>query len=564
MKLRVFWEDRETGQRALLAGFLALVTVVVFVPSLFNGFTNWDDPIYVTGNEAIRTLSAASVKNIFTSFHYGAYKPVVFLSFAVDYYFFRLEPMGYHAVNLFVHLLSVLLVFRLLLLIKAGTAVAFLTALLFAVHPLRVESVAWITERKDVLYAFFFLLSLVCYGIFRQTRRAGFYALSLGSFLLSLLSKPMALMLPLILWAWERAAGGGSRSKTARRIPPFFIVLAAVLLVNFFAHESSTDKQSVTAFGFPDNLLMTAYAVFFYLKKIFFPLNLSCLYSYPQKIQGFLPPVYFLSLAGAAGLAFVLAKIRKRSPGIFLGFMFFLAALVPVLPLALKSSVTLADRYTYVASIGIFYIVAEIAARLYGRSRGWRAVIVIALAAVVLTLSFLTRERIRVWKNSVVLWTDAIRKNPYRTEPYVFRGLAFFDQGQAGEALMDYDTAIGMNPRLAEAHVLKGNVYLSERQAAKARESYNRAVEISPEYALAYYNRANSYFDQGLWKEAIADYEKALDINPEYAKALYNRGMAYLQEREYEKALLDLRKALSLGMEVDQAMLSWLEEQTKK
>ena len=346
------------------AVLILAITFMAFTPCLKNGFVNeWDDDLYVRGNADIQHLSVQTTARVFSSFYAATYLPVTMLSYMLDHQLGGLDPFGYHLTNLIFHLLNCLLVFWLVGMLSRNILVSFITALLFGVHPLHVESVAWISERKDVLYAAFFLLSMISYCYYLKTRKRGrSYWLAVVFFALSLLSKAMAITMPLLLLLTDYLSGRPRERGVATDKIPFFSLALCVGLVGFFGQVPAMRTGHVLSFF--EKCLCPSYACLFYLGKILWPTKLSCYYPFTG-IKDL--PVYLFSLGGWLALLVLTLRSATRTRKVVFGVFFFLITLLPVLQFVQMGLAIVADRYVYLASLGIFYLIAEGIVWAYGK-----------------------------------------------------------------------------------------------------------------------------------------------------------------------------------------------------
>ena len=281
---------------------ILIISLPAFLPCLKNGFV-WDDRQYLIENSAVQALSFKNVTRIFTSFTEGNYHPVTFLSYLLEFHFFKLNPAGYHLINLILHLFNSLLVFWLFMLLTRSSAVSFITSILFAIHPLHVESVAWVSGRKDVLYAFFFITAIISYLYYLKKRKGNaFYLLSLFLFILSVLSKSMAVSLPLVLFLIDYLSGR-KFDKTALLDKVPFFVLSIVFAVIGFVSQYTGGAVRQEPLVLYDSILNACYAVVFYLNKALAPVKLACFYPYPGKIEK------LISFLGLCMILFILIKL---------------------------------------------------------------------------------------------------------------------------------------------------------------------------------------------------------------------------------------------------------------
>jgi tetratricopeptide (TPR) repeat protein len=487
---------------ALLA--VVLLTLVSLYPTVKNGFVNWDDAPYVIENEAITHLTPVHVARIFSTFYVGAYVPLTALSFAIEFHFFGLDPRVFHVTNLILHLINCLLVFFLVFRLGGGRAAAFITALLFGVHPLHVESVAWITERKDLLYGLFFLTAGLAYLAYAVRRNLSAYVAALLLFILACLAKPTAAVFPFILLTFDFFLKRRFRTGSFLEKVPFFLVSGAAVVTAYLAQRSTGAFASGSAAGLPVTLFRSANYLFFYLFKTVLPLKLSCLY--PEPRWWFAPFI-------VAGLTVLVIWSLRRTRVIAFGGLFLLVGLSPMLQLV-RVGQPLADRYAYLALIGPFFIGGHYLAQVFRRT-GWPARIIgtAALVSILAVLAFLSNRQARVWKDGITLWSSAIANYPGQPLAYNNRGNAYCYQGDNRRALSDYD----------------------------------RAVAIRPDYADAYNNRGNAWRGLNEYDRALADYTQALRFDPRLADAYYNRAVVRFLKKDYAAVLRDLKSYEALG-----------------
>jgi len=502
-----------------------VITFISFFPSLKNGFVNFDDHQYVTENRMIMDLSWGNIKTIFKTFYMGHYHPLTLLSYGLEYQSFQLNPSGYHTTNLILHLSNSLLVFWLIGLLRGSLLTSFIVALLFGIHPLHVESVAWISERKDVLYSFFFLGSMISYLYFRRARRTMYYYLSLFLFILSLLSKSMAVTLPLVLFLCDYLQNQKLDKKPLIEKIPFLFIALVFGIIALFAQGPSRTVGQNTSLSFFENIFIFSNVLVSYLSKLFLPIKLSALYSPLNEISRPWQYVHLSSIVGFLTVGIILGKYNKK---VTIGTLLSFITILPVLPLKI-----VADRYTYIPSLGIFLIIGEGFSWLYDwkieYSKIVKTFLFIVLIGVIGALSFLTWERCRVWKDSISLWNDVLRNNPNILIAYIDRGTAFLNKREYDRAISDYNWALGMNPsdeKVSSVYNNRGNAYAGKGLYDQALSDFSKALEMNPKYEVAYSNRGNTYYAKRLYEQAISDFNKALEINPNYAEAYFNKALA--------------------------------------
>ncbi len=554
--------------KIVISIFLILViTAITLLPCFRNGFTNWDDDKLVLNNPDIRELSWQSVRKIFSSYYLNAYIPLTILSYTVEYHFFNLNPRAYHTTNVILHLLNCLLVFWLMYMLSSNIYVSLVTAILFGIHPLRVESVAWIAERKDVLYSFPFLGSLIFYLYYQKKQVMKYYYLALIIFIVSVLAKGMAVTLPIVLLLFDYFLHRGFCRRTFVEKIPFFIITLVFGLVTLLGEKVSEGIATESSFIFFDKILIASYGLVFYLTKLVMPIKLSCYYPYPEKIGDSLPPIFFFSAAITIVLVVVVILFRKRTRIATFGSLFFLITVIPYLQL-IPAGQLIADRYTYIASIGIFFIAAQGFHWLYFKklieSEMLRASLLFVLILIISVLSLFTWQRCQVWKNSITLWDDVLKNYPNVLKAHTQRGLAYYDQKEYDKAITDYSQAILINPNFAGGYNNRGIVYSSYGEFNKAIADFTQALRTDNKYVQAYNNRGLTYIRTGELNKAIDDFNHALSIDPKSTKAYFYRAIAYFMQKEYDKAWDDVKELEGLNFEVSPTFLDTLRKSSQR
>lgn len=530
-----------------------VIVLSVFWPSLFNGFVSWDDNIYVVENEIIRNFSWDSLKTIFTTDVSLNYTPLTSLSFAAEYHFWGYQPFYYHLNNLLLHLLVTALVFLFALRLAGSWIVAVIASLLFGIHPMHVESVAWITERKDVLYAFFYMLALLFYWSYLTSRRKVFYGLSLGCGLLSILAKPMALSLPLVLFALDWFYG----RKLERKI--FFDKILFGLTIFPIAWLTYALNSRAVNIKFPEAILTWVWTFVFYIKKFIFPFEFLPLYQLPNPVQ-ITNPEFASAVFILITIIAVLIYFRKNRWLIF-AFLFYFLSIFFLL--RFDNSVDLclvADRFMYLPSVGFCLLFAVCFQKLFVWAKNqngfWYTALIIVLGGCFLFLGRTTYQQSKIWGNEIVFWNRVIKKYPTFAMGYNQRALAYKQSGDRERALEDYSRAIALFPQYDFALTNRGIVYKELGKFQKAWDDHSRAIKANPDFSEAYLNRGNVLFSAGDFQAAIADYTKAIATigisarrksTPYRAEAYSRRGSGYFFAKDYDAALLDFNQALSIN-----------------
>lgn len=539
---------RMNRQKTLLLGaVLLVVTAIAFLPSLRNGFTNWDDWQLVTQNEDIRELSLDNTRTVFSSYYVGTYVPLTMLSFAVDYHFWKLDPFPYHLTNFALHLLNCALVFLLLLKLTRNPVVAFVTALFFALHPLRVESVAWIAGRKDLLYALFFLGSMIGYLRYRESGQRGIFVLSLVLFALSALSKGLAITLPFALILCDYLENGRIRKADVTQKIPFFALTILFGAIAFLAQGTGQGWGPEYPLLSMRNILVGCYTFIFYLWKTAAPFNLSCIYPHPEGLSNPFAVEFLASCLLTILLAVLVLYSTKQSRKVFFAVAFFVVTLLPVLQFfPVGGQAIAADRYTYVPAIGLAYLAAELLRHMHNRLRttARKAVLNAGIIVLFAGMSFLTWQRCLVWRDDITLWSDVIEKHPDVATAWFNRACALEGSGDYDRAFEDLTRAIERGH--VEACINRGLIHHSRGDFDKAIADYDMAIGRRPDFAIARYNRGNANLAKGSFRTAVSDYDQAIRLNPSYTDSRLNRGTAFFKLQEYDRAIADFSKVLEL------------------
>jgi protein O-mannosyl-transferase len=570
----------------ILALSVAMLTVIVYLPALQNNFVTWDDPDYVYENPNIRSFDAKFIKWAFLKFYFAYWHPLTTVSYALDYAIWGLNPFGYHLTNVVLHglnaFLVVILVMRLmdigLLRRKTGnysekisTTAGVATGILFGLHPIHVESVAWISERKDVLCAFFFLSSLLAYIKYATAEKKDDsvipfenkkYLFTLLLFVLSLLSKPMAVTLPIVLLILDWFPLGRLEKHTFNKVSmeklPFIFLSFGVSIIIYWAQLSGGAVTSLTVVPLFPRILVGLKAVVGYLEKMLLPVNLIPFYPYPEghaitlsSYEYFVPLLLF---AGITAACFIVAYTKRKKIWLAL-WLYYIVTLLPVLGIVKVGAQAMADRYTYLPSLGPFFLLGLAMSLIRDKltsSNDYRivkrAVFAVIGGLVIISLSHVTLEQIHIWKNGATLWGKEIEIEPGVELAYSNRGKYYTEVALFDKALTDFNQAVLLNPRSPKNYYNRGSCYMKLRLYEDARRDLTQAIFLSPVPMFEYYNnRAIVYAKMGYLQEALADYTQAINLKPGEADPYYNRGNAYARTGFYQAALSDYTRAIELS-----------------
>jgi hypothetical protein len=579
--------------RYYLAFFIAVLTFITFLPSLQNNFIAWDDNAYVYDNPYIRSTNMAFFRWAFLNFYSSNWHPLTWISHAVDYAVWGLNPMGHHLTNIILHSLNtfivVILIMRLMesterRLLKNGNGTfpderamliaGGITGLLFGIHPLHVESVAWVSERKDLLCALFFLVSIITYAKHTISLRAEtaqnisgprflnrYYLLTLGSFIFSLLSKPMAVTLPLVLlildrYPFKRMVSLKTFVALLIEKVPFIALSLLSSLLTLLAQRSGGSIISTDAVPLSDRLLVGAKSLIDYLWKMIMPLNLMPFYPYPDiSTISLFSLTYLLPTMLVTGITVTCMIVAKKQKLWLTLWGYYVITLLPVLGIIQVGTQSMADRYTYLPSLGPFLGMGLAVAWVSWKTitfKRWKPAVQLLSAVVAILvfvpMAYLTVKQIGIWKNSIVFWNYVIdREHKEMPLAYNNRGAAFEQRGQLAKAIADYNMAITLNRFDYKACNNVGILYGKKGEFHKAVKYFDMAIERNPYYYEAFGNRGLAYFYLGKYSKALEDFDEALVLNKNHDKTYVNRGNLYLKTGKKELARKDFEKACELG-----------------
>jgi Tfp pilus assembly protein PilF len=604
--------------KSFLAVAVSLLAFAVYLSALQNEFVHWDDDRYIFENLHIRSLDISFFKWAFFDFYAGNWHPLTWISHALDYAIWGLNPMGHHLTNNILHavntFLVVLLSVRILEIWKERTGgenargmliAGGVTGLLFGLHPLHVESVAWASERKDLLCALFFLLSIMAYtqyaiktfvsfplvgnpfrhsviptcsesllkkdsGQARMTNgQAGMtkpqhflnkqYLLSLGFFILALMSKPMAVTLPVVLFILDWHPFDRVRSFKEFRVSvveklPFIALGIVSTVVTVFAQRAGGTIRSLEFAPLSVRVLVGFKALIFYLWKMIWPLDLIPFYPYPKEAS-FFSLEYLSAIVVVLGITMTCIIMARKQKAWLSAWGYYVVTLLPVLGFVQVGKQAMADRYMYLPSLGPILLVGLFAAwvwvsaeRLGKRGQTARVVALAVLVCVTASLSYISFRQIGIWRNSIVFWSYVIEKEPERVPvAYNNRGVAYNKLGMTDKAINDFSRSVALDPSEFKAFHNRGVLYRNMGLLDKAIGDFDKAIQINPEHGETYIRRGITYFLIGQKERALKDFDEAISLNKDNHEAYLNRGTFYFSIGNYELAASDFQKACYLG-----------------
>lgn len=549
---------------------LAVVTLLAFWQIHDCDFINFDDPEYVTENShVLKGITADGIRWAFMSGHASNWHPLTWISHMLDVQFFGLNPHWHHLMNLLFHIANTLLLFFVLHRMTKVLWPSVVVAALFALHPLHVESVAWVSERKDVLSAFFWMLTLNAYVSYVASPNRWRYLIVLLFFGLGLMAKPMLVTLPFVLLLldyWPLRRFGRTESALAQKNSewitirsliwekvPFFVLAFLSSIVTFVVQQKGGMIQSLQSFPFEVRLQNALISYITYMVKTIWPTHLAFLYPYPSHQQ--LWHVLGAVLVFVSITIFVI-RAAKNSPYLTVGWFWYVGTLVPVIGFIQLALQARADRYTYLPHIGLFIMAAWGIPELIGKWR-YRGQALFALSIGFLVFFFIvTVNQLKYWKNSFTLYDHTIKITDSNFLAYGNRGYAYASAGDYQQAIADYDRSITINPNIMMVHFNRGYANYKLGNYKQSIMDYEKAIEIVPGSSLSYFHLALTYEKLGNEKEAIKNYDKAIEITPESPLAYFNRGNAYAAFGQTKRAIEDYGKAIGIDPQYVQAYLN--------
>jgi Tfp pilus assembly protein PilF len=560
-----------------IIGVLAL-TFIAFIPALTNDFVNWDDDYNLANNTNTALLNWDNLVNIFKDPVIGNYNPLPILTFAIERSIFGLDPTIYHVNNVLLHLVCVFFIYRIFRSLNLTILAAAAGALFFGIHPMRVESVAWVTERKDVLFGAFFLSALWLYIHYVKSGYAKkyFYA-ALGLFFFSLLAKIQAVSLPLTMLLVDYYFRRPLHFKLVLEKWAFFTLSLFIGLVGIYFLQDQGSINDVTTYSLFQRLMIGGYSLGVYLAKFIFPYEMSPLYPYPAILpwEVYLGPIALLAILGFSYVAYK----KDWRPYLF-GVLFFLFNIMFVLQVVGAGQGFLADRFTYIPYAGLMFMMIYAGQSLMKDNQRSGKLAIYGISGLLVLFFIMTWQQNKVWTDSDTLWTHVLKHEDKTSLPYRNRANYRRDQGRTEEALVDYNSAITLKPDAAlynsraklyfnlkkydlslqdynraiamdstegEFFINRGAVFALSNDLPRALEDFNKGLVLTPDHANGYKNRSLIYQSFGQWANAESDITAYLKMHPEDADLWYERGRIRNILNNPKEGLPDLDRAIQLN-----------------
>lgn len=564
--------------------FLVVITsLIVLFPNIGNGWVNWDDENYIVNNTMVHGFSMKRLIAIFkTPQVMGNYHPLTLLTYAIEYEFAGDNASVFHTTNIVLHLINVVIVFLLVFKLTGKYQIAFFVSLLFGIHPMHLESVAWISSRKDMLFSLFLLLGFLTYLKYIQRKNIGFYLLTLAMFCLSVLSKGMAIIFPPILVLIDVLYQRKFQKNIILEKIPFFLIAIAFTFIGITAQQSGGAMNELTDVVTLQNIFIGTYGFAIYIIKLFIPFQLSAFHPYPFVDMNEMPFYFYISILIVPVFVYLLIRTYKKQAIIFFGLLFYVISIAPVLQILPFGKALFAERYTYISYIGLLLALVVF---IYNGSVSFgkkyptiKKLLLQGIFFSIIIFAYITYTRSAVWKNSDSLWTDVIDKypddyfaygnranaepnsiiaiedynkcielNPAFFEAYNNRGLKFLKLKEYQSAVNDFNAALQINPDYPKSYVNLGLCYTNLNKFDNAFDAFNRAITLDAKSALSYFNRGALYNKTNQMQKAVIDFSNAIKLNSNIHQFYEERGRAYFQLNEYKKALADFNTALLIN-----------------
>jgi len=543
------------------AGIAVIIaaTWIAYIPALQNTFA-YDDLAYVTENKLLRYFSWSGV---WTELILGNYHPLTALSLKIDHSIGGYAPKSYHVQNIILHILATLAFTLYAFKLTRHRLTALMGGLLFGIHPLHTESVAWVAERKDVLYTLFFFSGLYTYILYRETQLRKWYILTLVLFLASCLSKGMAVVFPLMMGLTdfilekENILFKPARWKILEKAP-FLLLSLGFGILAFYAQNKFNavynPKYTELGFGLMDKFLMAIYGFVFYPWKLLWPSGLCAYHPYPNILVNPLPGYFYLAPLGLIIIGALVYYFRDKTRWVTWAFLFYLVGILPVLQIIPVGENIVAERYAYVSTAGLILLAAYAFAIGYEKKGMLPA---LAFIAVSFTLVIVTRERIPAWKDNLTLFKDVAEKYPDNPVAHNNTGYGYEKMGEFRKALDHYFKASSLKKGYADVLYNIGSIYGEDLKMPDSGIYYlNLALAANPEKTEAYNNLGTFYYQKGMMDSSIYFYHKVLNLRPDYPLGLYNLGCVYFNTGAYEEAKTQYMKAVELDPKFAESWLS--------
>jgi hypothetical protein len=536
--------------KILICMFLTLGTIFIYWQVQYHAFLFYDDQVYVTNNKYVRSgLNPESIYWAFTNTDFGFWHPLTWLSLMLDQTIYGFNAGGYHWTNVLFHIANTLLLFLVLYRMTSGLWRSSFVAALFAFHPLHVESVAWIAERKDVLSAFFWMLTMYTYVLYVECPGYKKYMIIIFAFVFGLMAKPMLVTLPFVLllldyWPLRRFQSDDLKYKNgSQRRPhpvfllilekvPFFIIAVVMSVITFFAEKNFVSLSSTESFSLTIRVANAIVSFVAYIWKMIWPYHLAPIYPHPG-----MWPIWqvILSALFLVFLSIVIVRNWRNYPYLSMGWFWYLGTMLPVVGLVQVQAQAMADRYTYIPLIGLFIIVAWGVPELLKNWHYGKKIIILSSGTALSFLIICSWFQVSYWQNDMTLFEYTLNITNKNYKAHHGMGCALLAGGNIDTAVFHFQEALKINPEYAEVRNDLGNAYIRQGKYSDAAYQYRELLRVNPESAKTNNNLGVALALQEKYKDAITRFRRALQLNPNYKEARNNLKTAEIQMKDKDQ-----------------------------
>jgi tetratricopeptide (TPR) repeat protein len=535
------------------------ISGLVFSSVTLGGWLDWDDPIYVLNNPLIENLSIESVVNIFKTWNYeGNYQPFTFLVLAFEKQLFNSSPFGYHAINLVIHLFNVFLVSKLISHLSNNLWVAAFVAIMFGIHPAHVESVAWVTGIKDLLYTQFFLLGLIVYEISKRDTNSRWMVLFYMAFILSLLSKAQAVVFPIILILMDFHQGRSLTINNQKdKVVPFLLSFVFGILA-VFAQKEAGSTLTQTDYPFFEQVSYAGLAFLKYLVLAVAPIQLTPFHSYPVQFGETIPLYVYGSLILSIIVSVGMVRLLKARKKMLFGFLFFVVSIFPVLQVFAVGGAIIAERYTYLSFLGLFYLFGLIIFEIYTKRKTNldRRVLASVVILFLGLISFQSYTYIPSWSSTESLWNKAIEYNPADFHSSFRRGVNRSRLENLEGAIQDFDRCILIYDKSSKVYFQKGIVQLKQEKWRLAIQDFRMVINLDSTNYAAYTNLGICYLNLAEFEKALGFFKTSVELNADFYGAYLNIGILHNELRNYSEAIRTFNSLINKQKLMEQSMFN--------
>jgi len=511
---------------------ICIATAIIYSGVINAEFVS-DDYQYIVANPYIKDISWNGVKAMFANHYFQNYHPLTTLTWGVEYYFWKLNPKPFHITNLLLHIINTILVFILFRKLVSKNNAALFIAALFAFHPMHAETVSWISQRKDLVYTSFYIASLILYLKYLSQKKIKSYLFSLLLFIFSLLSKSMAVTLPVILIIIDYYKTGKWSKSLVDKIPFFILSAGFGLLTLYTQKETRFDADFTPVFPLIDRLFLVCYSICLYLFKLIIPSGLVLFHYYPVKTAGYFPLIVYASPMILAVITYLATKSKTLRKEMVFGVLFFIVSISVVLQFIPVGCAIISERYTYIPYAGLFFIIAVFYIKLQNKEFNYltryRNTAGFILFGFLMIFAVVTYSRANVWKDYGKMMNDLVEKQPDNAYSYYSRSAYLFRfRNDPRGALADINTAIKLDSSYADSYNNRGFIRGTTRDLKGALNDFNKAISLDQTNKKYFENRGTAKMQLSDFSGALSDFNKSLELDPANVQVYYNKGMAHL------------------------------------